>query len=387
MKKTKRLGLIYDPLHISTALVCKGGSLTQVHNAEEDEYVPDREITPLELTPEVFINDPNGVLENGQVELSGIMWYAIPKDVADQLGNLSYLSDEISRYLITGATEGFAVAEDGTLTVSRNVEYLDPIVLVFTASYLDMRSGNVIRLQASSTLTTTSVAVAAVLSLDKPSSFLFNPMADTGLRTIKAALLLGGKAPDTDNCSTRFWWYKVVNGSESLVDPNNDLFYESGQNTDSLVIDPRYVDGSLHLRCKAEYAVGDDSLPSSPTASCLTAETTVVRRYPDYTMDHIVHGGVEVPAGATVVKNECVVTVGRTVLASASEWFSVKWTIKRAVTGAEEITLGYGDSIMIDASEFEDGADVGLEIEEREPLRALAVNGVALSINGKVITL
>lgn len=204
MKKTKRLGLIYDPLHISTALVCKGGSLTQVHNAEEDEYVPDREITPLELTPEVFINDPNGVLENGQVELSGIMWYAIPKDVADQLGNLSYLSDEISRYLITGATEGFAVAEDGTLTVSRNVEYLDPIVLVFTASYLDIRSGNVIRLQASSTLTTTSVAVAAVLSLDKPSSFLFNPMADTGLRTIKAALLLGGKAPDTDNCSTRF---------------------------------------------------------------------------------------------------------------------------------------------------------------------------------------
>lgn len=387
MKKTKRIGIIYDPLHVSTSLTCRGGSLTQVHNAEAGEFVPDRELTPLVLVPEICINDPSGILPNGVVDLASVAWYALPQDVATQLGDLSYLSGELSDYLITVATEGYEVDTDGSLIVSKNIEYLDPVVLVFTANYTDIRSGNVLRLQAAALLTTTSVAVAASLSLDKPSSFLFNPMEDTGLRTITASLLLGGQAVDAEVVRTAYWWYKVVGGVESLVDPDDDLFYESGQGSAQLVIDPRYVDGALHLVCKAEYATGDDPLPSVPGALCLKAETTCVRRYPDYDLENCVHGGVEVSSGAVEVKNECVVTVGRNVLPSPSQWFAVKWTIRRAVTGAEEVLLGYGDSIMIDAAEFSDGADVGLEIKEIEPLKALAIDGVVITIDNKPITI
>lgn len=387
MKKTKRIGVIFTPLNISPALICRGGSLSQVHNAESGEFVPDRELTPLILSPEVYMEDPDGILANGKIQLSGVMWYALPQDVAEQVTDESYFTGELSQYLITAAAEGFSVAADGTLTVSRNVDYLDPVVLVFTGNYADIRSGNIIRIQALATLSTTSIAVAASLVLDKPSSFRFNPMSDTGLRTINASLLFGGQQPDPQVCSVRYWWYKIVGGVESLIDPEDDLFYEAGQNTASLVIDPRYVDGSLRIVCKAEYATDGESLPASPTADCLKAETTVIRRYPDYDFDNYVHGGVEVPSGATVVKNECVVTVGRTVLDSASAWFSVKWSIKRAVNGADWITLGYGDSIFIDADEFANGADVGLEIEEIQPLKAIEVDNKVLSIDGKVITL
>lgn len=387
MKKIKRIGVIYDPLNISTSLICQGGSLSQVHNAEAGEYVPDRELTPLVLYPEVYINDPNGIMKNGPAVMSGIMWYAIPKNVAEQVTDQSYYSSELSRYLITSASEGFHVAMDGTLTVSKNIPFLEPVVLVFTANIADTRSGNIIRVQASATLSTTSIAVAAALELDKPQSFLFNPIADTGLRTITASLLLGGQSPDPSICQTRYWWYKAVGNAESLIDPNDDLFYESGQNSNKLVIDPRYIDGSLRLICRAEYSTDGAALPNVPSEDALSAQTTVVRRYPDYDFENYVHGGVEVPSGATVVKNECVVTVGRDVLTSASEWFSVKWSIKRAVTGAEWITLGYGDSILIDAREFDDGADVGLEIEEMQPLKAIGMGNSVLSIDGKILTL
>lgn len=387
MKKTKRIGVIYDPLNISTSLICRGGSLTQVHNAESDEFVPDRTLTPLVLHPEVYINDPNGIIPEGIASLTGIMWYALPQDVASKVTEKDFLTGELSNYLISAASEGFSIANDGTLTVSMNVQYLEPVVLVFTANISDTRSGNIIRVQASATLSTTSIAVAASLQLDKPASFLFNPMSDTGVRTISALLLLGGQAPDPDICRVAYWWYKLVEGIESLIDPDNDLFYESGQGSSTLVIDPRYVNGSVRIICKVAYETEDEPLPETPPDDCLTAETTVIRRYPDYDFENYIHGGVEIPSGATVVKNECVVTVGRQVLDSASAWFSVQWSIRRAVTGSEWITLGYGDSILIDASEFSDGADIGLEIEEIQPLKALANGDEILCINGKVLTL
>lgn len=387
MKKTKRINILYDPLHMSVSLVCRGGSLTQVHNAEENEYIPDRELTPLVLVPEVYITDPNGIISNGKVALSGVMWYALPKDVADQVQNLSYLSSELSQYLISPATDGYTVNSDGSLTVESNIEYLHPVVLVFTANYGDTRSGNVLRVQASTVLSTTSLAVAAKLTLDKPASFTFDPLSDSGVRTIRATLQLGGKAPDPDCCSVGYWWYKVIGGQESLVDPEDDLFYVSGQNTAALVVDPRYVDDRVRLVCKAEYVVGDDELPSQPTTSCLMAETTLLRHYADYELEQVVYGGEQVAVGTGVVKNECYVKVGRKVLPSASQFFSVKWTITKAVTGAEPVVLGYGDSVLVNAKEFEDGADVTVEIEEFEPLKAMAIDGDVLCLNGDIITL
>ena len=170
------------------------------------------------------------------------------------------------------------------------------------------------------------------------------------------------------------------------MDPDEDLFYQSGEGTASLTIDPRYVDGKLELLCKAEYVHAGEDLPESPTTGCSKARTVVLRRSPDYEFETFVHGGVEVSSGATEVKNECVVTIGRKVLESPSKWFSVKWSILKAVHGAEWMTLGYGDSIKIDAKEFENGADVGLEVEEFEPLGAMMIDGEAICIDGEVLT-
>lgn len=292
MKKTKRIGIVYDPLNISTTMVVRGGSLTQTHCAETGEYIPDRSLTPLVIRPEVYVNDPNGIMANGKVSLTGILWYEIPQDMVGQITDSSYLTGELSRYLITNQTDGYSVAQDGTLTVTKNIPYLEPKVLVFTASYPDTRSGKILRIQATATLSTLSLTEAASLTLDKPASFVFNPISDSGVRSIKALFLLGGKAPDASRCKLAYWWYKTTGGAETLVDSEEDLFYVSGQGTDTLTIDPRYVDGQIKLACKVEYALPGDELPAEPTSDCLVDETTVVRRYPEYDFEHFVHGGV-----------------------------------------------------------------------------------------------
>lgn len=387
MKKTKRIGIVYDPLNISTTMVVRGGSLTQTHCAETGEYIPDRSITPLVIRPEVYVNDPNGIMANGKVALTGILWYEIPQDMVGQITGSSYLTGELSRYLITNQTDGYSVAQDGTLTVTKNIPYLEPKVLVFTASYPDTRSGKILRIQATATLSTLSLTEAASLTLDKPASFVFNPISDSGVRSIKATFLLGGKAPNASRCKLAYWWYKTTDGAETLVDPEEDLFYVSGQGTDTLTIDPRYVDGQIKLACKVEYALPGDELPAEPTSDCLVDETTVVRRYPEYDFEHYVHGGVEVSPGAVSVKNECVITSGRQVIENPSRFFSIRWSIRRAVYDAEWMVLGYGDSIMIPAEEFANASDVALEVDEFGPLGAMSDGDAVICDNGDIITL
>ncbi len=371
MKKIKRLNVVYTPLNVSVALIVQGGSLTQTHCAETDEYIPDRSITPLVIVPKVYVQDPDGVISGGLAQLSGVSWYALPENLAASVPAGTYIGSELSNYLITGATAGYSVAADGSLTVGANIHYPSRTVLVFVANIADDRSGRTVKVQDSVLLSTTSIAVPAALTLDKPASWRFNPLEDSGVRTIRASLKLGGVTPDPTKVRTAFWWYLASGNTEVLINADDHLFYESGQNSDSLVIDPEYLDEE-RIICKAEYALDGETLPGTPSANCLTAETVVQRKYSAYDFDNYVHGGVEVSPAASHVKNECVVTVGKEVLASPSRYFTVIWSIKDAVYGAEWRILGYGDSIMIPASEIEQGADVGLELEEFDPLGALA---------------
>lgn len=387
MKKIKRLNVIHTPLNVSASLVQSGGAVTQTHCAETGEYVPDRSLTPLVITPAVSAQDPEGIMTEGNARLVASAWYALPEDIAAAVPDGSYIGKELSKYMITAATEGYSVdGTSGALTVSKNVPYLSPVVLVFTAGITDTRSGRIVRVQDSITLSTSSVAVAASFTIDKPSPWNYDPVSDNGTRTIKASLLLGGMRPDPAKVSMEFWWYRVSGNDEILVS-GDDLFYESGQGTDTLVIDPSYIDSET-LRCKTDYSVDGGKLGDSPSEGCLTAETTVVRRYPPYEFENYVHGGVEVAPSAREVKNECVVTVGRRVLDSPSKLFSIVWSIRKPVNGAEWIVIGYGDSIMVPKKDIDGGADIGLEVNEIEPLGAMAdEDGEITDDEGNTLTL
>lgn len=385
VKKIKKIGIDFNPLNVSTSLVVRGGGLTQKHCAETGEYIPDREITPLLLIPKIWVDDPHKIIPSGVVNLGSFSWYAIPNSL-ESTGK-DYLRAELSKYLVTSQTRGYEVRSDGSLVVTKNVPYMSPEVLVFTGCFTDPRNGHIIRVQASLTMSSTSVAVSPSLELDRPGSWTYNPINETArYRTIRAKLRLGGIVPDPKKCRTAFWWYRVDGKNENILN-EDELAYEGGQGSDTLTIDPSYIDDTLHLRCRAEFAFGDAPLPKQPSGESVFQDTLILRRYPAYDFDHFVHGGVEVTPSAKFVHNECVVTAGRQVVEHPSRWFKIRWSIRSQTFGAEWRDLGGGETIDIPATEFCNGSDVGLEVEPKQAKGAAVYGEDILTHKGNILVL
>jgi hypothetical protein len=374
MKKIKRINTQYYPLNEAFSLVVKAGSLLQVHAAETDTYIPDRQITPMVIEPSFYLHDDNGVIKSGHYEdsLVDIRWYE---------------NSETPANLIISGQNGYVVAAVGALEVSKNVKYLTPLVLIFTANYYDPRTGNVLRVHESVTLSTTSLTeMPLTLELDKPGDWIFDPLTESGLRTVTATLRLAGKEVSAAE-RRAFWWYAVENGTERLINPENDLFYESGQNTPSLTIDPRYIDDRILIRCKAEYVSPGTPAPTQPTAGCRVRETTVNRRYSEWDYDYFINGSSQVSVQAVEIKSEGIVTSKGALVTNPTEKFDLKWNLKSQVYGAQWRTIGYGTAVVIPRNDYRNGAHLAFEVDEKKPLGPVAIGDDILTVNDEILTL
>jgi hypothetical protein len=373
MKKIKKIKIQYDPLHEAFSLVVKGGSLLQVHAAETDVYIPDRQITPLVIEPSFYIHDDSGTIESGRYESSliDVRWY----ERSEAPGNL-----------ITSGQNGYVIESGGALVVSKNVSYLSPLTLIFTANYYDLRTGNSLRIHESKTLSTTSLTEMPVtLELDKPGDWTFDPLTESGLRIITATLRLAGSEVAAGRRA--FWWYVVEDGAERLIDPEEDLFYEAGQNAPALTIDPRYVDGRVLLRCKAEYVAPGAPSPGEPGARCQVKETTVNRCYSNWDYDYFVNGSSQVAMQAVGIKSEGIVTSYGKLIENPTEKFDLKWSLKSQIFGAQWRTIGYGTEAVIPRNDYRSGAHLAFEVDEKQPLAAAVIGNDILVIDDEILTL
>jgi len=373
MKKVKKLNIQYDPLHEAFSLVVKGGSLLQVHSAETDTYLPDRQITPLVIEPAFYIQDNNSVIESGHHESSlvDIRWYE---------------NSEAPANLIISGKNGYETGANGALIVSKNVPYMSPLTLIFTANYLDPRTSNVIRVHETKTLSTTSLLEMPVtLELDKPGSWTFDPLTESGLRTITAILRLAGNEVGADRRA--FWWYVVENKVERLIDSEIDLFYESGQNTPTITIDSRYIDGKVLIRCKSEYIAPNTSAPTQPTLKCQIKETTVNRCYSQWDYDYFVNGSSQVSPLALDIKSEGIVTAKGKTVDNPIEKFDLKWSLKSQVFGANWRAICYGIEAIIPRNDYKNGAHLAFEVDEKKALGPVTIGSDILAINGEILTL
>jgi hypothetical protein len=375
MKKIKRLNVAYAPLNTSFSIGVMAGSLLQSHNAMTDEYLPDRSLVPLTLAPQLYIVDATGMMQGGDKtgELREVHWY---------------LGSESSANLIVSGQNGFSLSAAGVLTVEKNVAYLHPLQLLCTAKFYDARSRNTLKFSEVVTLSTvSSLENSVTLELDKPAGWRYDMLTDTGLKTITATLRLAGREI-TEDARRRFWWYIVPEGGqERLIDEEQDLFYESGGASPTLTIDARYIKENLQLRCRAEYIQPGAAAPLLPGTDAATADTTVTRCYSSYEYDFFVHGGTSVAGTASEIKAECSASRWNTVIEGFEKLFRIIWYIRPKVWNAQWRVLGYGREVTVAKADYENSADVAVELEEHEALAAAAHEGVVFTIDGKIVTL
>jgi hypothetical protein len=347
----------YDPLDVAKTLEVYGGSLKQVYFPATGEYVPNRQLVPLTLMPKVSVIDPHNMMT--EANLINHRWYE---------NNVQIVNNS-----------NYTINSDGSLVVKKNVDYLNPLELTYRGTLDDTRSSRAIEIELSVTLTTTESAGGGVVTkLDKSAAWTYNPLLLETEKTIKAMMYRTEVL--LDDAEVEYEWLVVDNGTERAF-TDMDLFYKSGQNTNTLVIDPRYIEKET-IRCKTTTSKAGYEQESF-------SDTTIVRKFPilDY---KIFQSSLYLRPEMEGIDVRLQVSTNKEVLTQLNRWWEIYWYGKRLMAGAEEHLLGYGEEINVPASVV--GKDmyvqfqVNADIQEHGAKKALTVNGDILTVNGLILT-
>lgn len=348
----------YDPLDVSKTLEVYGGSLKQVYFPATGEYVPNRQLVPLTLVPKVKVIDPHDIMPSDP-SLINHRWY------------------ENGVQIVTDSN--YTINSDGSLVVRRNVDYLNPIELLYRGTIDDTRSSRAIDIELSVTLTTTESAGGGVTtSLDKSTAWTYDPLLMETSKTIKAMMYRAEELLDDED--VEYEWLVVDDGVERAF-TDLDLFYKSGQGTNTLTIDPRYIEKET-IRCKTTTSKAGYEQTSF-------ADTTIVRKFPilDY---KIFQSSLYLRPDMSDINVRLQISTKNEILTQLNRWWGIYWYGKRLTAGETERLLGYGEEISIPASVV--GKDmyvqfqVDADIQEHGAKKALTVNGDILTVNGQILT-
>lgn len=379
------LYLQFDPLSVIPNIAVISGSVKQVHYSDSNTYTPNRMLTPLHLQPSVYTIDPNKKIANGDkiAQLSSGKWYHGNISTANQITKKTTDSD--------AATADYAIGTNYRLVVRKNTSHLSPEQLFFVATYFDSRRGMDVTAQASQLLSTTTNAeseAAPVVVLDKPEAFVFNPIDGLGNTSINASVFRTGK-PVTAN--VKYWWYVIISGISHLIGSTpRDLFYVSGQNTSTLIVNTEFI-GQLLIRCKSECYTG--AAPASPSVNAVTAETTFIRRLPTSlhwrvdrpTGDKVLPGDTEIRRTAVSITND-----GEIPNPGRFNYF--RWLHNTNQPGAVDTEVGHGVNLSLPVSHAGPStakpSSIILDVYEYTEYQAIELKDgdVLTDNNGNIIT-
>lgn len=323
----------YTPLKASFGVVIDGGgSKTQFYYTNSNTYIPNRTITPMKLKSFLNIADPDGIISNG--------------DKSSQLTVTWYENSENTQ--ITSENNNYALNADGTLLVKKNVSPAAPVQILCRATYVDFRNGNTLVYNDTFTLNTIQKSDDQLsLSINQPAKITYNPLKDNQYIDITAALKMGSETVADANVA--YWWYKVVNGEETLINSSDlNIEYVSGQGTKTLRIDADNTYLSI-IRCRSAYYTG--TKPSAPTDDTLMAETAIIYKIPP------IRAFVYSPNGNIIRKGMTNMTFYVKILTNKEElteeqinkYFFVKWFKKSSTAGAIGTEIGHGSSVSVTA--------------------------------------
>lgn len=252
----------YTPLKASFGIVIDGGgSKTQFYYTNANTYIPNRAVTPMKLRSFLNIVDPDKIISNG--------------DKSSQLTVTWYENSESNQ--ITSENSNYILNADGTLLVKKNVIPTAPVQILCRATFIDTRNNNTLVYNDTFTLNSIQKSDDQLsLSINQPSKITYNPLKDSQYIDITATLKMGSETVADANVA--YWWYKVVNGEETLIDSSDlNIEYVTGQGTKTLRIDVDNTYLSV-IRCRAAYYTG--TKPSAPADDTLMAETAIVYKIP-----------------------------------------------------------------------------------------------------------
>lgn len=370
MKVSKKLKVRFDPLEVILSFNVTGGSLSQSYNYDTGEYEPDRGLTPVVITPTVFMTDPHGILPGGVVNDS--ISFAWKRNGASISGN--------SRYSVDNSESD----QRGALTILENVQPGETVTLDFECSYLDSRKGELVKVSGTRLMNCETMSKEEIqVLLDKPSAIIFNPITDVPEVTIRAKAFRGDS--EIDPSRVKFFLYKKIGMDPVAIDPSSsdDLEYKSFEDG-VLTIDLRYIDKVKHYRIYAEIIPEVGDIPSAPTVRAASTDFSARRLFPEYEVDFDDYGRIQ-PWQETY-KVDAVVLVNGTPVPEPSRFFNIEYFYNGP---NHSISFGYGDTATLEfpTKVYAKESAVEIDFKEKRPLKAMSSKGRVFTHNGKYLTI
>lgn len=225
--------VVHSPLSFSFQMVELGGSAIQKYNTLTGDYEPDRGITQYYVKPKLGIHDPDALIPDG--------------DYASALTNVSwgvYMSDGKKTTKITSeAKKTFEVDTINGLTLYMNVPTGNILHLEFSADYYNATRDESSHFTWQKDLTTQDLSEVNISMEVKtvPSGKLnMWPWKKYGKFPIETQLKNGTEDIDDEKCV--YQWQVLEDSQWRDIDPEYDVWYESGKDSKTLVVDQDYLD-------------------------------------------------------------------------------------------------------------------------------------------------
>lgn len=316
----KRIQLNYKPLDKSVSLRIVSGSTMQQYNATTGEYVPDHTLVPLVIQPDVYISDPDGVITAGlkNAQLTDVTWYE------NSISDGNSLTGKSSYAIDTSAS-----ATRGRLTVKKNIPEGEQLLLIFTAKFLDTRTGYGIPLTGSIQLGVSQAveeAIPVLVSSYPVGARLYPTTGQQGLK-ISCKLVAGGT-----ELSPTFKWEGYASGAWGTLSTADG--YE-GTTAGTLWIPKAQLSRQSRFRCTATYR-----------GKAYTAEHTVGIAYENYWAEIIVPGDGEVSPESASVQVRAEVKNNAGTIQNPSRYFLIEWFDQNGTK------LGTGETLTIQKNKY-----------------------------------
>lgn len=321
--------------------------LTQEYDEATGVYYPDRAVMPLILVPDIREEDGTPVPDT---DIAGKAWYLITPDGSETQ--------------ILSTTQGYELFPSGYplgLKVSHNIPAGGSLGLVFRFSARGF-SG-----MGKETLRTdNNPAPTPDLELDFPVASVWNPF-DTDRDTVTVTPTVR----DYGNTSLSVEWLKRDGNAWRAIDPSEpkDSELEYDATTDALTINRRWMGESISVVCRLT--------DNSGTAPVVLREcpVTIRRRIPEYSAE-ILMSSVFSDSDTAVLANSDI-RVGKSRVSDPCKELKLTWYNGNTVAGeGNKHSFPTGSANTI---------DVGLDIEDRGPMKLLTYNGKYLTYNGKLL--
>ena len=316
----KRIQLNYKPLDKSVSLRIVSGSTMQQYNATTGEYVPDHTLVPLVIQPDVYISDPDGIITAGlkNAQMTDVTWYE------NSISDGNSLTGKSSYAIDTSAS-----ATRGRLTVKKNIPEGEQLLLIFTAKFLDTRTGYGIPLTGSIQLGVSQAveeAIPVLVSSYPVGARLYPTTGQQGLK-ISCKLVAGGA-----ELSPTFKWEGYASGAWGTLSTADG--YE-GTTAGMLWIPKAQLSRQSRFRCTATYR-----------GKAYTAEHTVGIAYENYWAEIIVPGDGEVSPESASVQVRAEVKNNAGTIQNPSRYFLIEWFDQNGTK------LGTGETLTIQKNKY-----------------------------------